>query len=184
MTRISPVGRAGLRFTAARLPGARKATFPGFIQPMKPTLRSKVPAGARWQYEFKLDGWRAQLHRKRGPGTFYSSNGYTLDRLASLATGAASIPADAFVIDGELVMLGDDGLPSFHAVKSATLRDDPHLQFYAFDLLYFGETDLRNVPLAERRRLLEQLIGRAPSKLAPEHTKRELACDDAVKRTI
>jgi len=146
---------------ARTLAGAVKAPFPTFIPPAKPTLLARPPVGDRWQVEFKLDGWRAQLHRQRDAVTVYNSNGGTM-ALASLGAAAREVPADSFVFDGELVMLGADGRPNFHAVKSAALRDDPNLQFYAFDLLHVGDKDLRGVALGDRRRLLAQLLAGQP----------------------
>jgi len=95
---------------ARTLAGAVKAPFPMFIAPAKPTLQARPPIGDHWQVEFKLDGWRAQLHRQRDAVTVYNSNGGTM-ALASLGAAAREVPADSFVFDGELVMLGADGRP-------------------------------------------------------------------------
>ena len=60
MAKAPPAGRAMVRFIARTIEGAKAAPSPGFIEPMQPTLQSKLPAGAPWRYEIKLDGWRGQ----------------------------------------------------------------------------------------------------------------------------
>ena len=60
-THHSPV-----RFAVRMLTGARPGPFPGFIAPCNPTLKSVVPAGERWLYEIKHDGYRMQAHLAAG----------------------------------------------------------------------------------------------------------------------
>jgi ATP-dependent DNA ligase len=57
---VSARQRSSSRFIARVLPGAKPAPFPAFIEPSLATLRSKVPAGARFVYELKFDGYRIQ----------------------------------------------------------------------------------------------------------------------------
>jgi hypothetical protein len=74
------------------LPGAKRAPFPAFIEPMHPTQHSKPPVGAKWQYEIKLDGWRGHLHLQRGAAKLFSRNGNDLtENCATIATAAAGI---------------------------------------------------------------------------------------------
>ena len=42
------------------------------------------------------------------------------------------------ILDGELVVLGDDGKPSFQALQYFDPADSSRLFFYAFDLLALG----------------------------------------------
>ena len=60
MSRASARQRSSSGFIARVLPGARPASFPGFIEPALATLRSKVPTGARFVHELKFDGYRIQ----------------------------------------------------------------------------------------------------------------------------
>ena len=145
------------------LPGAKRAPFPSFIEPMHPSQHSKPPVGARWQYEIKLDGWRGQLHLQRGAAKLFSRNGNDLTAsCTTIATAAADIPASDAVLDGEIVVPGRNGIPNFLELKSAMTRGQSRLLYYAFDLLYLDGFDLRPVPLADRRRLLAQLLAGSP----------------------
>jgi hypothetical protein len=51
-----------------------------------------------------------------------------------------------FVLDGEAVVLGVDGISDFNAVHSR--KQDDEVQFCAFDILVEGDNDLRNLPLS------------------------------------
>jgi ATP-dependent DNA ligase len=61
------------------------------------------------------------------------------------------------VIDGELVAMNEDGLPSFNLLQNSGGAEHTIL-FYAFDLLILAGTDLRSRPLGQRRALLPEVI--------------------------
>ena len=127
------------------------------------TQHAKPPVGSRWQYEINLDGWRGQLHLRRGAATIFSRNGNDLtDNCATITTAAADIPATDAVLDGEIVVPGRNGIPNFLELKSAMTRGQSRLLFYAFDLLHLDGFDVRGAPLADRRAVLTQLLAGAP----------------------
>jgi bifunctional non-homologous end joining protein LigD len=63
-----------------------------------------------------------------------------------------------FVIDGEAVILGVDGVPDFNALHSG--RHDDEVQLYAFDCLVLEGEDLRKLPLSMRKTRLARLLAR------------------------
>jgi len=65
-----------------------------------------------------------------------------------------------FVIDGEAVILGVDGISDFNALHSGKHNDE--VQLYAFNLLAFDGDDLRSLPLSMRKAHLERLLARRP----------------------
>ena len=65
------------------------------------------------------------------------------------------LPACRFVLDGELVVLDEDGRSNF--ARLAHGRQGTH--YYAFDLLLLECDDLRGYPLEERKTALEKLAG-------------------------
>jgi ATP-dependent DNA ligase len=67
--------RSSFRFLARVLPAAKPGPFPGFIEPMLATLGSKVPIGAGYVHEVKLDGYRVQAHLNDGHVTLYTRSG-------------------------------------------------------------------------------------------------------------
>jgi ATP dependent DNA ligase domain len=65
------------------------------------------------------------------------------------------------IIDGEAVVHGNTGLPDFQALHRELGKSDM-LLYDAFDLLYLDGYDLRDVAYVERKRLLQQLLVKAP----------------------
>ena len=65
-----------------------------------------------------------------------------------------------FVIDGEAVVLGIDGVPDFDALHSG--RQNEAVQLYAFDIMALNGDDLRGLPLSRRKTNLAQLLARRP----------------------
>ena len=65
-----------------------------------------------------------------------------------------------FVIDGEAVILGVDGISDFNALHSGKHNDE--VQLYAFDILALDGEDLRPLPLSLRKTNLAQLLARRP----------------------
>jgi bifunctional non-homologous end joining protein LigD len=68
-----------------------------------------------------------------------------------------------FVIDGEAVVRGADGIPDFSALHSG--RYDEHVELYAFDVLAIGGEDLRGLPLSMRKTNLQRLLARRPESI-------------------
>jgi bifunctional non-homologous end joining protein LigD len=157
-----PAGKA-LRKLLASIPGAKPAPYPGLIEFCHPTLRPKLPMGARWQYEIKFDGYRAQLHLNEGKPRAFSRNGLDWsEQFATLCQAAAAIPATSIVIDGEVIVPGQNGLPDFGAVRGAINTAQNRLIYYAFDLLHLDGFDLRGASLEARRQVLAKVVAREP----------------------
>ena len=65
-----------------------------------------------------------------------------------------------FVIDGEAVILGVDGISDFNALHSG--RHNEEVQLCAFDVLAMDGDDLRRLPLSMRKTNLARLLARRP----------------------
>ena len=131
-------------------------SFP-FIKPCLPSQRTQPPKGSEWLHEVKLDGWRGQIHKCDGKVRLYSKRGNDLDyRFPALVQAVAGLPIDNVILDGEITALDGDGLPDFDALQRADRR---YLHtFWAFDLMRIGESDLRALPLEERKAKLVELL--------------------------
>jgi bifunctional non-homologous end joining protein LigD len=155
-----------VRFIARTLPGAKAAPFPAFIEPNNPTLEPKLPVGDKWQYEIKFDGYRTQVHLRGGKGSGLDWS----DKFATIGEAAKEIPANAAIIDGEIVVQNEKGIPDFGALRSAIGREPHRLLFYAFDLLHLDGLDLRGAALSDRRRVLAMLLGKQPGRISLSET--------------
>jgi bifunctional non-homologous end joining protein LigD len=67
------------------------------------------------------------------------------------------------IIDGEAVVLGDDGLPSFDRLRYR--RRDASVILVAFDLIELNGDDLRRDPIEKRRAALARLLSRAAPRI-------------------
>jgi bifunctional non-homologous end joining protein LigD len=141
------------------------AAIPDFIAPQLCVSVEKPPEADGWGHEIKLDGYRLQLRVEDGEVTLKTRKGLDwTEKFAAIAKEAGSLP-DA-LIDGEVVALDGKGDPDFSALQAA-LSDGrtSNLIFFAFDLLFADEFDLRRSPLSERKgRLKDMLEGRTQRK--------------------
>ena len=148
---------------------------------------------SEWQAEWKWDGIRAQLV-KRGGAVYLWSRGEELvsDRFPEIVTRAAALP-DGTVLDGE-VLAFRDGRPLPFAVLQqrigrkkltpAVLAAAP-VVFMTYDLLEHAGADVRELPLAERRSLLDRVATMFPaSEVLAEPTWAELATRRAEARAL
>ena len=132
--------------------------IPTFIEPQLAKLVDHPPDGPQWAHEAKLDGYRAQLHVSRGRAVIFTRAGLDWsDRFAAIAKDAKALPD--CVIDGEIVALDSQGLPSFGVLQAQLSNEKSDaLVLFAFDLLFEGQEDLRTQPLVYRKARLEKLL--------------------------
>jgi len=123
------------------------------------TAGKQVPDGPDWIHEVKHDGML--VVRENGRVRLLSRNGTDwTKRYPWIAEAALKNRQKRFVIDGEAVVLGVDGISDFNGLHSR--QHDHEVQLYAFDILVMGSDDLRSVPLHVRKTNLEQLQARPP----------------------
>ena len=113
-------------------------------------LRSeKLPEGAQWQYELKLDGYRALAIKSSGKVRLRSRNDNDFNsRYPGIVKALAPMPDDT-VIDGEVVVI-HEGRTNFSELQAELAAGrQGRLIYYAFDLLW-RNGDLRKLPQIER----------------------------------
>jgi bifunctional non-homologous end joining protein LigD len=131
-----------------------------FIAPQLCETVVRPPSADRWIHEIKFDGYRIQMRVQDGEVTLKTRKG--LDWTAkypAIAKAASKLP-DA-IIDGEICALDENGAPDFAALQAALSEGKTDLLVYfAFDLLFDGNEDLRTRPLTERKQRLQQLLSK------------------------
>src|SRR5215475_15865636 len=75
-------------------------------------------------------------------------------RFESLRKSLAKLPVQDAVLDGEIICLDQNGVSQFNAL----LERSKEPVFYAFDLLWLDGTDLKDMPLIERKNRLSELV--------------------------
>jgi len=139
-----------------------------FIEPMLLLPAETLPVGSAWNYELKLDGYRALAIKTGGEIRLRSRNNNDFNgRYSAIARALAALP-DETVVDGEVVALDEAGRPSFNALQNGAAG--AAIFFYVFDVMVLGGRNVMGEPLATRRELLlrEVLPGLAdPIREAP-----------------
>ena len=118
-----------------------------------------MPAGPDWIHEIKHDGYRITVHREGKRVRLFTRNGHDwTDRYPLIVEAALRIRIGSFVLDGEAVLLGEDGRSDFDGLHNRLHNDE--VQFYAFDVLMSDGDDLRKLPLSMRKASLARLLAR------------------------
>ena len=140
--------------------GALKAPMPRKLEPQLATLATAAPGRGEWSWEIKLDGYRLMTRIEHGKPQLITRGGHDwTGKMPRLANAIGALGIDSAWLDGEIVVLGENGLPEFNALQNAfDSRHTADIVYFLFDLPYFEGYDLRKVPLASRRRLLRQFL--------------------------
>ena len=144
----------------ARTAAKKQAEFPDVLAPQLATLASQPPAGD-WLYEIKFDGYRLMIRfDQRGKVSLITRNGHDWShKLPQQCKALCGLKLKSTWLDGELVVLNEDGMPDFQALQNAfDNRQDRDMFLYLFDLPFLSGEDLRQQPVETRRDMLEQLL--------------------------
>jgi bifunctional non-homologous end joining protein LigD len=161
----SPRSSAGRGSGAAGRPPRRGAArklntgaMPEFVAPQLARLVASPPAGADWAHEIKFDGYRLQVRVENHLVRIRTRQGLDwTERFPKIAELAGDLPD--CLLDGELVALDASGIPSFAALQAALSdRRTDSLVLFVFDLLYLDGSDLRALPVSERKRQLRAVL--------------------------
>jgi ATP-dependent DNA ligase len=135
--------------------------------PVKPQLalsRKELPTDDGWVYEPKYDGFRALAFVDGDDLFLQSRTGRPLRRYFPELV----FPEGSYVLDGELLILGTDGIEIFDALQNRLhpaesrvrlLAEETPAIFRSFDLLAEDGAKLLTEPFERRRTALEQLHG-------------------------
>ncbi|GGI92264.1 DNA ligase D [Halopseudomonas pertucinogena] len=140
--------------------GKASTAFPDILAPQLATLASEPPAG-NWLYEIKFDGYRLMIRfDKGGKVSLLTRNGHDWShRLPRQCKALRSLKLKSSWLDGELVVLNEDGMPDFQALQNAfDEKQDQQMLLYLFDAPFLNGEDLRQQPLEARREALEQVL--------------------------
>ena len=164
---------------------ASNVAIPDFIAPQLCRSVTLAPEGPQWVHEIKFDGYRMQLRVEDAAARMLTRKGLDwTEKFAAIATAARPLP-DA-IIDGEVVALNHDGAPDFAALQAALSEGrSSDLVYFAFDLLFAQEQDLRKTPLLERKERLSQLLSKLPAKSSKviRYTEHMTAAGEAVLKS-
>jgi bifunctional non-homologous end joining protein LigD len=144
-----------------------RAFPPGFILPAQPVKGQGPPCGPSWVHEIKHDGYRLIVLKGGATVRLFTRSGNDWTDRFPLITTAAQKLRGSFLIDGEAVVVGPDGLSLFDQLQSTAGRARAVL--FAFDLIQLDGQDQRGLPLLERKKLLAKLLARADGGILYNH---------------
>lgn len=119
-----------------------------------------------WQIEWKWDGIRGQVIQREG-NVFIWSRGEELvsEKFPELTEMALELPSGT-VLDGEIIAFSE-GMPlpfsllqtriGRKTISKKILKEAP-VSFIAYDVLEYSGEDFRQIPMKERRYVLENLV--------------------------
>lgn len=152
--------------------------------PLRPMLASSATSvtealemvGGRGIVDAKLDGIRIQVHKEGDRVLVFTR---TLEditvRVPNLVALVAGLRADTAVLDGEALLLRDDGRPRPFQESSARLasgNDSSDLSAVFFDILHLNGRDLIDMPAQSRSAELAALV---PSRLLVDRVAADTA---------
>src|SRR5687767_7279037 len=147
----------------AILKNGKKAAMPENLEPMLATLVAEPVSGAEWLYEMKWDGYRAVAYLKGQEVDLRSRNNKSFnEKFYPLHAAMKQWNMNA-VVDGEIVVVNEKGIPDFSDLQQWRSEADGHLVYYAFDLLWYEGISLMHLPLHERREVLKSIMPEDPS---------------------
>lgn len=136
----------------------KSAKFPVKISPMLATLVDKPFDNAEWQYEIKWDGYRVIAFCQKNKVELKSRNDKSFNEKFYPVYKAVKEWNINAIVDGEIVVLEENGKSNFGALQNWRSEADGEIYFYVFDVLWLNGKDLMQIPLSERRNILKQMI--------------------------
>jgi bifunctional non-homologous end joining protein LigD len=110
----------------------------------------------------KLDGYRIQVRKDGARVRLLTRTGLDwTHRMRPIAQQLKDLPAESAILDGEVVVLSEDGNSNFADLQAAFQEGAKKpLTYFAFDLLHLNGHNLRGLPLIDRKAFLAPLVGK------------------------
>jgi bifunctional non-homologous end joining protein LigD len=144
----------------ADMSAAVRAALPRTLEPQLATLAATPPTGSGWVVDAKYDGYRVMTRIEGGKARFITRGGHDwTSKMQSLATAVEALGIDSAWLDGEVVVMSEQGVPDFNALQNAfETSKSESIQYFVFDAPFLNGLDLRRVPLWSRRAALKNVF--------------------------
>lgn len=135
----------------------KPADFPIDVKPMLATLVDQPVDEPGWLYEVKWDGYRALGYRHNEETEIRSRNNKSFNEKFYPIYEALKKWKINAVVDGEIVVVNDKGIPDFGSLQGWRSEADGQLTYYLFDILWLDGINVTGLPLTERREILRSV---------------------------
>jgi bifunctional non-homologous end joining protein LigD len=142
---------------------APKEKLPDFIAPELALQSETPPAGDGWLHELKLDGYRIQARKDGDRIQLLTRTGLDwTHRMKTIAALVGELPAEGAILDGEVVVLAENGSTSFADLQAAFQEGEKKkLTYFVFDLLHLNGHSTRDLRLSKRKEMLAKVVNGA-----------------------
>jgi bifunctional non-homologous end joining protein LigD len=147
--------------------------MPHDVRPMLATVVKEPFDHPDWIFEVKWDGYRVVAEIRDDGVSLYSRNGISFEKKFYPVTESLRKFGFDAVLDGEIVVVDDQGRPDFQALQHYQTTGSGHLLYYVFDLLYFQGHDLTGLPLLRRKELLKKIMPSLPNIRVSDPVKKD-----------
>ena len=125
---------------------------------MLATLVDKPFDREGWIYEIKWDGYRALAFVKDGQAELKSRNDKPFNEKFYPVHQALLDWGIEAVLDGEVVVVKENGLSDFGSLQNWRSEADGDLMYYVFDILWLDGYDVTTLPLRDRKTILNSIM--------------------------
>ena len=136
----------------------KRRTIPTTFSPMLATLVDKPFDADGWLYEVKWDGYRTVALCNGKKVELKSRNDKSFNEKFYPIHQAVKDWNVKAIVDGEIVVLDENGKSDFSALQNWRSEADGQLIFYVFDVLWLNGKDLTQRPLSERKEILKTFL--------------------------
>lgn len=136
-------------------------------KPMLATLADKAFDDEDWIFENKWDGYRAIAEVHHGKVKLYSRNGNSfITKFGSVVDELKKIEHDV-VLDGEVMAIGKKDKADFQMLQNwdSEKSKGRQLVYCVFDILYLNGHEIIDLPLFQRKELLNEFFNHFESKI-------------------
>ena len=156
-----------------------KEKLPQFVPPQLALEAETAIDRDGWLHELKLDGYRIQARKQGNKVQLLTRSGLDwTHRMKAIADEVVRLPAETALLDGEVVVLAEDGTTSFADLQASFKDGEKHtLTYFVFDLLHLNGRDLRGAELVERKKLLSEVL------LHSQHSEEVLRLSEHIEAT-
>lgn len=145
-----------------------KSDLPKLIHPELATLVTAAPKPEKdWLYEIKFDGYRILSFIKKNTISLITRKQQNwTNKFPKVVQAIKRLKLSNAILDGELVALNDENAMDFQALQNSIHHNTAVTLIYnIFDIIYYDTQDLTQLPLLERKKILQQVLANNNSPL-------------------
>lgn len=129
-----------------------------FVKPMLADTYEKPFSDEQWVFEVKWDGYRAVADIGKSETKLYSRNGLSFETLYPVVFKELKKIRHDVILDGEIVVLDQHGLPSFQKLQHYEENKTLPILYYVFDCVSCDGVDLKSRTLIERKEIVKSIL--------------------------